>query len=257
MLDTYFGNYNTFQKTVIFDFRLGDGGIGDYLKFFMISLLDSIENNTRFFCKKNNTEIEKYILVKNNLLYITSEQITKLRNKTIRRPYDYYSSKKSEDLYKFDISLEEIFYFHNSVKLNVSNILPTVPEDYISIHLRLGDKFLETDKRFVVCKEDERKYNEDNIGTFIENNVGKSILFFCDNNTVKTHLKNKYPEIIITDSSIGHTSLLNTSNKAVLDTITEFYLLSNSDVIFAASRSGFSKMASEFKKVKYLFETES
>ena len=40
---------------------------------------------------------------------------------------------------------------------------------------------------------------------------------------------------------------LNTTDKQTLDTMSEYYLLINSEHIFTASRSGFSKSASKFK----------
>jgi hypothetical protein len=136
--------------------------------------------------------------------------------------------------------------------MNVKNIVPHLPTNYISIHLRLGDKFLETDKRFVLCKSDTRQFSEEKIYKFIEDNGDKNIFLFCDNNNQKLKIKNKYNNIIITDSQIGHTSLSNTTNKQILDTITEFYLLSNSQLIYAASISGFSKLSSKFKNVEYI-----
>lgn len=104
---------------------------------------------------------------------------------------------------------------------------------YISIHLRLGDKFLETDKRFVQFKRDKRSYSEENIYNFIENNNDKNIIFFCDNYNYKSKIKKKYKKVIITGAEIGHTSLYNTTNKQVLDAVTEFYILSNSMLIYA------------------------
>ena len=58
------------------------------------------------------------------------------------------------------------------------------------------------------------------------------ILFFCDNNNYKLKIKKKYKNIIITDAQIGHTSLSNTTNKQILDAVTEFYLLTNSQLIY-------------------------
>jgi len=46
--------------------------------------------------------------------------------------------------------------------------------------------------------------------------------------------------------------LSNTTNKQILDAITEFYILSNSHLIYSASNSGFSKMASKFNNIKYI-----
>ena len=53
----------------------------------------------------------------------------------------------------------------------------------------------------------------------------------------------------ITDTEIGHTSLNNTTEKQILDAITEFYLITQSTKIYAASHSGFSIVASKFKNV--------
>jgi len=114
----------------------------------------------------------------------------------------------------------------------------------------MGDKHLETDKRYVCCKENSRTFYEEKIFEFIEKNQhNKRILFLCDNNGYKQKLKNKYEKLIITDLDIGHTSLLNTTEEQVLNTVKEFYLLSNSEEIYIASYSGFSRMASKFKHV--------
>ena len=84
---------------------------------------------------------------------------------------------------------------------------------------------------------------------FIEENNDKNIIFFCDNNAYKLKIKKKYSNIMITNCVIGHTSLTNTTEKQVLDSVTEFYLMTNSDKIIMASRSGFSITASKFKNI--------
>ena len=61
-------------------------------------------------------------------------------------------------------------------------------------------------------------------------------------------MKAKHPNLIITTSEIGHTSLSNTTNRQILDAVTELYVLSNSQLIYAASESGFSKIASKFNE---------
>jgi hypothetical protein len=63
----------------------------------------------------------------------------------------------------------------------------------------------------------------------------------------KQKIKEKYNNIYITSGEIGHTSFTITTKKQVLDTVTEFYLLTNSKKIYAASRSNFSWSASIFK----------
>tara|TARA_B110000977_G_C11064957_1_gene487437 strand:+ start:143 stop:922 length:780 start_codon:yes stop_codon:yes gene_type:complete len=247
-MENYIDNFKNFTKTSVYDFKLGNGGIGDYLKFYMIILTKCMRKNIKFYHKINNIDIEKYIKLKYDFLYISSEEISKLKNVTIEKPCHYYNN----DEYDGNIHLNEIFYFDDIVKTNVKNILSPLPINYISIHLRLGDKFLETDKKYVCCKDDRRNFSSENLYKFIEDNNDKNIIFFCDNNSEKLKVKNKYNNIIITTSQIGHTSLSNTTNKQILDSITDFYILSNSQLIYSASYSGFSKMASKFNNIKLI-----
>lgn len=260
-MENYIKNFKNFTKTSVYDFKLGCGGIGDYLKFYMIILIKCMRNNIKFYHKINNIEIEKYIKLKYDFLYISSEKISKLENVTIEKPFNYYRKLKNKtyeayvnDKYNGNINLNEIFYFDDIVKANVKNILSPLPINYISIHLRLGDKFLETDKKYVECKNSTRSFSSEKLYKFIEDNKDKNIIFFCDNNSEKLKIKNKYNNIIISTSQIGHTSLFNTTNKQVLDTITDFYILSNSQLIYSASYSGFSKMASKFNNIKFIEE---
>ena len=173
-MENYINNLNNFDKISIYDFKLGEGGIGDYLKFYMIILIKCMRNNIKFYHKINNIEIEKYIKLKYDFLYISSDEISKLKNVTIEKPYHYYNYDK----YDGNIHLNEIFYFDDIVKTNVKNILSSLPINYISIHLRLGDKFLETDKKYVLCKNDTRSFSSEKIFKFIEDNNDKSIIFF-------------------------------------------------------------------------------
>jgi len=247
-MENYINNFKNFDKISIYDFKLGEGGFGDYLKFYMIILIKCMRNNIKLYHKINNIEIEKYIKLKYDFLYISSDEISKLKNVTIEKASHYYNNDK----YDGSIHLNEIFYFDDIVKTNVKNILPSLPINYISIHLRLGDKFLETDKKYIGCINDTRDFSEEKLYKFIEDNNDKNIIFFCDNNSEKLKVKNKYNNIIISTSQIGHTSLSNTTNKQILDSITDFYILSNSQLIYASSYSGFSIMAGKFNNIKVI-----
>ena len=249
-MENYINNFKNFDKISIYDFKLGDGGIGDYLKFYMIILTKCMCNNIKLYHKINNIEIETYIKLKYDFLYISSDEILKLKNVTIEKPQHYYYMYTDKD--NGDIPLNEIFYFDDIVKTNVKNVLFSLPIDYISIHLRLGDKFLETDKKYVLCKNDTRNFSLEKLYKFIEVNNDKNIIFVSDNNNYKLNIKNKYNNIIISTSQIGHTSLSNTTNKQILDSITDFYILSNSQLIYSASNSGFSRMASKFNNIKFI-----
>jgi hypothetical protein len=259
-MENYLNKYDTLEKKIVYNFSVGMGGIGDLTKFFMHLLKICIEHNIKLHYLVNNIQIEKYLKLKHAKMYITEEELTNNREsiheeKLISNikpaifyvviPQVFWSNYDSNNVH---YNLQDVFYFPDEVKQNGSLFFNN-DINYISIHLRLGDKYLETDESFIVCKDDTRNYNEDNIFNFIETNYDKNILFFCDNRNYKLKIKNKYSKIIITDYEIGHTSLFNTTDKQVLDTVTELYLMTNSEHIYTASYSGFSIVAAAFKGI--------
>ena len=261
-MENYINKFNSFNKKIIYNFEMGNGGIGDCLKFFMYILNICINNNIRLYYKINNIGIEKYIRLKFKQMYITEEQIEKKIN--INNEMEIFKINDEKDKYyiitpfifyntfTYDViklNIEDVFEFSDEIKLNSNKLLSKNILNYVSLHLRLGDKYLETDKSFVLCQNDERFFDENLIFNYIEKNSDKNILFFCDNNNYKLKIKTKYNNVFITNCEIGHTSLLNTTDKQTLDTITEFYLITNSDKIVCASYSGFSIIASKFKNV--------
>ena len=199
----------------------------------MYILNENILNN-----KINITNLNDISNIQSNIYYVCNPYIF----------YKIFPSNKLESYNKITYTLQDIFYFSEEVILNTKSILYN-ENKYISIHLRLGDKYLETDSSFIHCKNDTRKYNEENLFNFIENNYNKIILFFCDNHNYKLKIKNKYKNIIITEYEIGHTSLLNTTDIQVLNSLTDFYLMTNSEEIVMLSCSGFPVMASKFKNI--------
>lgn len=237
-MEEYIKQYHSFDKKLIYNFRLGDGGVGDNVKFFMMALESCIKTNTRLYYKRNGLEIEKYIKLKHDIMYIDNADFE------VVTPYMFYSSKDIT----FNIPINQVFSFSDEVIVNSHSLFPEV-SDYISIHLRLGDKYLETDRNCVVCKEDVRSFSQKKIDDFIQENSNKNIFFCCDNNNYKLKLKEKYSNIIVTNCDIGHTSLVNTTKKQILDACTEFYILTNSQAIFAASSSGFSLIGSKFNDI--------
>jgi hypothetical protein len=258
-MENYLQNYDTFETKIVYDFSVGCGGIGDLTKFFMVLLNLCIKYNIKIHYLKHNLPIEKYIKLINSNLYISNEEIINntqtLTNLSdiqnlksnvyyLINPSCFYTSFTYDDIY---FPLQTIFYFSDDVILNVSKNFNY--NDYISIHLRLGDKYLETDKSFIQCPEDTRTYNEYKLYKFIENNYDKNIYFVCDNKGYKLKLKEKYNKLIITDYDIGHTSFYNTTDLQILNTVSEFYILTNSLKIYVASYSGFSIMASKFKNI--------
>ena len=167
----------------------------------------------------------------------------------VATPFLFYPEFEDRNFYNtLTYSLNDLFCFSDEVIENAYTIIdPNVK--YISIHLRKGDKHLETDMNYVHCKWDERAFDEEKLYRFIESNADKKIFFFCDNNSYKQSLKEKYNFIHTTNYKIGHTSLLNTSSEEVLNSVTDFYLMAHSEHIYTASHSGFSKMAAKFKNI--------
>jgi hypothetical protein len=228
-MENYLKNYDSFEKKIVYNFPLGSGGIGDLTKYFMYILNICIKHDIKIFYLINDIPIEKYLKLKYSKMYITQKDIannTSNINNTneipninpnifyVVTPQIFYGIFSYDNLYPF----QEIFGFSNEVIINSNNLCFDV-NNYICLHLRLGDKYLETDSEFVLCKEDAREYNEEQIFKFIENNADKNILFFCDNRNFKLKIKNRYNKVIITDYEIGHTSLLNTTDIQVLNTI--------------------------------------
>lgn len=244
-MELYMSDYDFFTDKLVYNFDLGDGGIGDCIKFFMMILESCIKNKTRLYYLKNNIEIEKYIKLRYDNMYVEKKQIKEFDSVTVVKPYMYYDMIN----YDWNIDVKDVFYFSEDVKINSRLLFPLDIPNYVSIHLRLGDKHLETDKEYVLVKEDERFFSEEKIYKFIEQNSDKNIFFCCDNNSYKQKIKEKYKNIIITNCDIGHTSLSNTTNKQILDGVTEFYILTNSEMIYGASTSGFSFIASKFNNI--------
>jgi len=260
-MENYFNIYDTLERKIVYNFTVGMGGIGDLTKFFMLLLKICIEHNIKLHYLVNNIQVEKYLKLKYPKMYITDQEIGLDREHIheeklipnigtgtfyIMIPQVLWPNPNSNNVY---YNIQDVFYFSDEVKINGSKFFNN-DINYISIHLRLGDKYLETDQSYIVCRDDTRIFNEENIFDCIEKNYDKNILFFCDNRNYKLKIKNKYDKIIITDYEIGHTSLFNTTDKQFLDTMTEFYLLTNSEHIYSASYSGFSIVAAAFKGVQ-------
>jgi hypothetical protein len=252
-MENYINNYTSYNEIIVYDFNIGNGGIGDCIKYFMYILDSCIRNNIKLHYKKNNIELENYIKLKYEIMYINNDDI--LDNYKIDNPSIYYkfvNNSYSENNNGYCINISDVFYFSREVINNSQYIFPPYITDYISIHLRLGDKFLELEKDLIQCTEDIRNFSEENINKVIEENTDKYIFFCCDNNSFKQNLKEKYNNIIISNGEIGHTSYTITSNKQILDTISEFYILTKSKKIFGASQSGFSIVAANFNNIPYI-----
>ena len=255
-LQEYYEKFNDYKHTVIYDFKLRNGGIGDCIKFFVFLLQICINEKKKLRYLVNNTYLEKYIRLQNDGMYITYEELKELKKMKysyeIKTPYDYHNGFSFSKLY---LPINQIFTFAPLVINNSNTLMPLMNtnQEYISIHLRMGDKFLETNRKFIQCKDDERPFDEQKLHKFINKNSDKCIMFFCDNNTFKQKIKLAHDFIFITNCNIGHTSHANTTEKQVLDAVTEFFILTQSQEIFLTSYSGFPIVASKFNNISYTY----
>ena len=258
-MEDYINKYDSFKKIIVYDFKLGDGGIGDCIKFFMHTLNLCMKYNIKLYYLINNNVLETYLKLKYDKMYITESNIGNAlmcnTHDVVNIPDGVYNIVKPcifYNVYKNDaitMPCQEVFTFTEEVKINGRILNVNNVSNYISIHLRLGDKYLETDNSFVLIKHDTRMYNEEKLFNFINDNCNKNIIFFCDNHTYKLKIKQKFNNVIILNCDIGHTSLSNTTDTQTLDAVTEFYIMTKSEQICSASESGFSIMASKFNNI--------
>jgi hypothetical protein len=246
-MEKYIDGFDDYSIINVYDFQVGFGGIGDCIKYFMYLLEKSIVENIRLYYLINDIYLENYIQMRYDKMNIHRDELLTLKYPyTIINPFALYDNY-DENIIKMPTQC--VFKFSNEVILNKSVIFPDIT-NYITLHVRLGDKYLETDKRFVNCKNDVRSYNESNLIDFIEKNKEKNVLFCCDNNDFKRYIKNKYDWILLVDIEVAHTGLKNTNAKQILDSVTEFYIMAYSEKIVAGSQSGFSLMASKYRNIE-------
>jgi hypothetical protein len=258
-LDEYLSNYENYNKKIIYHFDIGYGGIGDYIKYFIYLLSICIKHKIQIYLK-NKSLIEKYLKLKYEKMYLNDDTLSIIEIKDLNdifniKPDIFYKISPfhmyvcNDFIYNIPLLNEtaKIFYFTNDIILYANKLIDS--NQYISIHLRLGDKYLETDKNFIICLEDERKYDENALFNYIETHCNKNLLFFCDNNAYKLKIKSKYPFIKIFNYEIGHTSLINTTETQIFNTIIDFYIISNSQSIYMCSESGYPRVASKFNNI--------
>ena len=241
-----------YSNKVIFMIPHFQGGIGDMIKYFLFLIQLCIEKHWKVYYAITNVKANRWLKLRYPELYCVPDNPVLLSNidqlntfvpdlEYVVRPHLLYSLFSYEKLY---LKGSDVFEFAPEIVERSKRF----SIEYVSLHIRLGDKFLEIPVEQNQCITDVRTFNEDSVIECIQQNPG--ILIFCDNLAYKTSLKEKY-KIFITDFKIGHTCLPSTSDEAIIDTLTEFYLLAKSQHIYSASDSGFPRMASNFYGVQY------
>jgi hypothetical protein len=258
-LTEYLKNWQNLNVKVVYYYR-NDGGIGDYMKYFSTLLNLCIKKNYKLYFYKDEEFIKKYVYLNYEFMNIDRETVQKnitrkinewrklktLREKKIMNlvtPVPFYRAPYKSLCYE---RLSTMFSISDTVK-NHEIVKQYSNFDYISLHIRLGDKHMEH-----INSPDDRHYKENLVIEFLESNKDKNILLFCDNAKYKQELQQKYKNVSITSAKVVHYNQKGTTEEEVLHTVIEFYLLSKSKKIYAASNSGFSYIASFYGNVPYV-----
>ena len=134
--------------------------------------------------------------------------------------------------------------------LNITN------NNYLSVHIRCGDKYIETDNKGYNSKDS--RINMDDLDLYNKYNnciqkfkndydINLPILIHSDSNLFKKKLININNEYKILDINISHISENTgaTDENSYIATIAEFYILSNANMILSPyTYSGFSHIGS-------------
>ena len=142
----------------------------------------------------------------------------------------------------------------NIVKENMNNLLYNVygTDVYKVIHLRCGDQCIY--HKLII----EETYNTfyDKITQYINQNEPANYILISDGNMIAYELTKAIPNLKYHYNQPIHLGdLKNYSDKAMLDTLTDFFILSKSTEIIALSNypggSGFSRIVSLIFDIKY------
>lgn len=151
--------------------------------------------------------------------------------------------------------------FTDDIYKTLEKIIPK--ENYIAIHARLGDKYLEikpsreTDT-IPYCRYDDRNINNCNyeniIGEIIKNNPDKKIYLFSDNNNFKEQLKNKFNTLNILNNKIVNISCLydiEDFDECMKNVIIEFLFIMKSYELHSLTYAGYSLISHLIGKNKF------
>lgn len=167
-----------------------------------------------------------YLINHPNEEYIT--QINKEKIAEILKPTDYINNK--------------ITYAMSCLKLNKGN--------FKVIHIRTEDEVLNDD----ILLNNRIFYIINTLKSIITTN--DDIFLITNNNKFKNTLIQKYPKIKTIFNEIAHTAYKETSDEKIINTLKDFYIMSNSNYIYSFSvyihGSGFSKWCAVTYNIPYV-----
>jgi len=238
------------NTSVVYEFKLGYGGIGDFIKYMQTCIIESEIKNANFYIDLNHP-------MKNFIIIEDKYHINKCKNENVKRkPFDYYHLCGRLHKHKCVISLEdklsfyplEYFKFSDECLNNCNELVNknNIPNDYEAIHLRMGDsKMSSTNKNKHDCRVKNINFY-DIINNIVSNNLQSNFIFFSDNEEIKNEIVTKYDNVHMINIKILHTSECYNKNyeENIKNNISEFVILAKAKKIHSISYSGFSIVAS-------------
>lgn len=187
--------------------------------------------------KKLNTDV----IVYSNVLFINVLDLFTYRNDFIK------------NIIKTKIVAERVTEIKNTYIKN---------NEYVCLHIRCGDKYISTGGH-CVGHQTENFDDSDNVFIKIEQCIkflekfNLPICVISDNDKFKNILVEKYP-VVAFDTIINHVAIPHTgTDSGIIDTISEFFILSESKTNIMFSRSGFVLWSSSIYNVPLYEYTNS
>lgn len=237
--DEYCALAPTLDTAVVCEFGLTQGGIGDFFKIFAFSLELAIASRARILVR-NTSPLAAFLHPKH--AWMTDARgmrvVTTVNNAYW---YNHASTETTQELCSA-LVLSDWFEMDASIVADARRLAP--PTAYTALHIRRGDKHLETNRANVACKDDERPFAASAIDAVCAREP--VLLVVGDHAGTLRDLKARFPHVVLTGLEIGHTSLKGTPAPAVRAALVEFVMLGNARSIVASSTSGFPYLASRW-----------
>ena len=238
------------------DFHIYDSNIKNYLSYFIskpvlnYNIAENIDKYIDINCKFTNINgIIGYKLDENynDFINYLNNQIVYSNNVFINTgnfPIRFIQKKNIEYMKKI---LEPTNLFEIDLN-NLMDKLGLIKNEYITYHIRLGDKYLENQHKTI-------EYNILNkILNKLDMDVNKTCLLLSDSIMLKKIIIKKYPNIKTIINNICH--IIENNSIEIKNTLLDFYLMSKSVRIVSFSvyehGSGFSKWCATTYEIPYV-----
>jgi len=143
---------------------------------------------------------------------------------------------------------EEINKKIDLVFTSIYNI--NIVNNFKIIHLRFGDKYLYNN----IFHENLYNSSFNKISELVNKNSHIKFVLLSDSSIIANELKKNIPLLNYWDNSKTHMGdLNNSSDSAVFDTMTDFFIMSKSNEILVLNGSGFSHIVSIIYNIKYTY----